>query len=167
MSFRINPDVDARTHAKISTGKKENKFGIPIARASEVYAEAARLPGLQVIGIDVHIGSQLTKTSPFSDAIARLCELILSLAAEGIWDVPKVMKYFSGPPNYWSAADIQSNVLMPDKVGEHAFGFCGVGENEWVFTHSNRKVAVRDKHDIKFNLGKDASKWNVPLDHVR
>jgi diaminopimelate decarboxylase len=61
ITIRVNPDVDARTHEKIATGKKENKFGIPIARASEVYAEAATLPGLQVIGIDVHIGSQLTE----------------------------------------------------------------------------------------------------------
>src|SRR5699024_2444131 len=60
IAVRVNPDVDAKTHAKIATGKSENKFGIPISRAREVYALAAKLPGLQVIGIDMHIGSQLT-----------------------------------------------------------------------------------------------------------
>ena len=65
ITVRVNPDVDAKTHAKIATGKSENKFGIPITRASEVYARAASLPGLEVIGIDVHIGSQLTELEPF------------------------------------------------------------------------------------------------------
>ncbi len=68
ITVRVNPDVDARTHEKIATGKKENKFGIPISRAREVYAQAAALPGLEVIGIDVHIGSQLTDLQPFEDA---------------------------------------------------------------------------------------------------
>ena len=71
ITIRVNPDVDAKTHEKIATGKKENKFGIPIARASEVYAEAARLPGLQVIGIDVHIGSQLTELEPFEAGLPQ------------------------------------------------------------------------------------------------
>src|SRR5690606_13250461 len=65
IAIRVNPDVDALTHAKIATGKSENKFGIPIARARDVYAEAARLPGIEVVGIDVHIGSQLTALAPF------------------------------------------------------------------------------------------------------
>ena len=68
VTVRVNPDVDAKTHEKIATGKKENKFGIPIARAREVYAEVAALPGLDVVGIDVHIGSQLTDLQPFRDA---------------------------------------------------------------------------------------------------
>ena len=68
ITIRINPDVDARTHAKIATGKSENKFGIPIAKARLVYAEAAALPGIEVIGIDVHIGSQLTELEPFEAA---------------------------------------------------------------------------------------------------
>ncbi len=83
ITIRINPDVDARTHEKIATGKKENKFGIPIARASEVYAEAARLPGLQVIGIDVHIGSQLTELEPFEQAYLKVADLTRQLRAEG------------------------------------------------------------------------------------
>ncbi len=83
ITFRVNPNVDAKTHEKIATGKSENKFGIPIARASEVYAEAARLPGLSIIGIDVHIGSQLTDLAPFEEAYLKVAELTLRLRAEG------------------------------------------------------------------------------------
>jgi diaminopimelate decarboxylase len=83
ITVRVNPDVDARTHEKIATGKKENKFGIPIARASEVYAEAARLPGLQVVGIDVHIGSQLTELEPFEQAYLKVADLTRRLRSEG------------------------------------------------------------------------------------
>ncbi|TYC52593.1 diaminopimelate decarboxylase [Rhodobacterales bacterium] len=83
VSMRINPDVDAKTHAKIATGKAENKFGIPWQRAREVYAEAAGLPGIQVTGIDMHIGSQITELAPFDNAFARLGELIGNLRAEG------------------------------------------------------------------------------------
>ena len=83
IAVRVNPDVDAKTHAKIATGKSENKFGIPIARASEVYAEAARLPGLKVVGIDVHIGSQLTDLAPFEAAYTKVAELTRRLRGEG------------------------------------------------------------------------------------
>ena len=83
ITIRVNPDVDAKTHAKIATGKSENKFGIPIARAREVYAEAAALPGLDVIGIDVHIGSQLTKLEPFAAAYRKVAELTEVLRADG------------------------------------------------------------------------------------
>ena len=83
VAFRVNPDVDARTHAKISTGKAENKFGIPIARAREVYARAASLPGLEVIGIDMHIGSQLTDLEPFRLAYEKMAELAEVLRADG------------------------------------------------------------------------------------
>ncbi len=83
ITIRVNPDVDARTHEKIATGKSENKFGIPIARASAVYAEAARLPGLQVVGIDVHIGSQLTDLAPFEEAYLKIADLTHRLRAEG------------------------------------------------------------------------------------
>ncbi|CAD0184093.1 Diaminopimelate decarboxylase [Ruegeria sp. THAF57] len=83
ITVRVNPDVDAKTHAKIATGKSENKFGIPIARASEVYAHAASLPGLEVIGIDVHIGSQLTELEPFELAYTKVAELTEQLRAEG------------------------------------------------------------------------------------
>ncbi|WP_372570855.1 diaminopimelate decarboxylase [Ruegeria jejuensis] len=83
ITIRVNPDVDAKTHAKIATGKSENKFGIPIARASEVYALAASLPGLEVIGIDVHIGSQLTELAPFELAYKKVAELTEQLRSEG------------------------------------------------------------------------------------
>ena len=83
ITIRVNPDVDARTHEKIATGKKDNKFGIPIGRASDVYAEAARLPGIKVIGIDVHIGSQLTELEPFEQAYLKVAELTHRLRAEG------------------------------------------------------------------------------------
>ncbi|HLP66257.1 MAG TPA: diaminopimelate decarboxylase [Rhizobium sp.] len=83
VSFRINPDVDARTHAKISTGKKENKFGISYERAQAVYAHAATLPGIKVTGIDMHIDSQITELQPFEDAFRLLKELVATLRADG------------------------------------------------------------------------------------
>lgn len=83
ITIRVNPDVDAKTHEKIATGKKENKFGIAIDRAPAVYAEAARLPGLEVIGIDVHIGSQLTDLEPFEQAYLKVADLTHRLRAEG------------------------------------------------------------------------------------
>ena len=83
VSLRINPDVDARTHRKISTGKAENKFGIPWQRARQVYARAAGLPGIKPIGIDTHIGSQITELQPFDDAFALLAELVGALRADG------------------------------------------------------------------------------------
>ena len=83
ITVRVNPDVDAKTHAKISTGKKEDKFGIPISRAREVYAEAAALPGIKVVGIDVHIGSQLTQLEPFEAAYLKVAELTEQLRADG------------------------------------------------------------------------------------
>ncbi|MDZ7907079.1 MAG: diaminopimelate decarboxylase [Gemmobacter sp.] len=83
ITVRVNPDVDAKTHAKIATGKSENKFGIPISRAREVYAEAARLPGIEVVGIDVHIGSQLTELEPFEQAYKKVRDLTAVLRADG------------------------------------------------------------------------------------
>ncbi|WP_323007334.1 diaminopimelate decarboxylase [Pseudorhodobacter sp.] len=83
ITIRVNPDVDAKTHEKISTGKKGDKFGIPISRAREVYAEAATLPGLKIVGIDVHIGSQLTSLEPFEAAYQKVAELTHALRADG------------------------------------------------------------------------------------
>ena len=83
VSIRVNPDVDARTHAKISTGKFDNKFGIPISRARETYAEAARLPGLRIVGVDMHIGSQITDLAPFANATELLVGLARDLLADG------------------------------------------------------------------------------------
>ena len=83
ITIRVNPDVDAKTHEKISTGKKGDKFGIPISRAREVYAEAATLPGLKIVGIDVHIGSQLTALEPFEAAYLKVADLTRALRADG------------------------------------------------------------------------------------
>ncbi len=83
IAIRVNPDVDAKTHEKIATGKSENKFGIPIAKARAAYAEAAALPGLKIVGVDVHIGSQLTELAPFEAAFQKVRELTLALRADG------------------------------------------------------------------------------------
>ncbi|HEX2510261.1 MAG TPA: diaminopimelate decarboxylase [Microvirga sp.] len=83
ISIRINPDVDAKTHKKISTGKSENKFGIPIALARDVYARAAALKGLEITGVDMHIGSQITDLQPYDNATALLAELARDLMADG------------------------------------------------------------------------------------
>jgi len=84
ISFRVNPDVDPKTHPYISTGLKENKFGVPIADAPALYRLAASLPNLKVTGVDCHIGSQLTDLSPLADAADRVFALVDALAAEGI-----------------------------------------------------------------------------------
>lgn len=83
IAIRINPDVDAQTHAKISTGKKENKFGVDIDVAPELYAKAATLSGISIQGVSMHIGSQLTSLAPFRDAYVRAKELVLALRAAG------------------------------------------------------------------------------------
>src|SRR5499427_2831691 len=83
VSLRVNPDVDPRTHAKIATGKAENKFGIPISRARDVYARAAKLKGLRVAGVDMHIGSQIIELRPFRDAFSLLAEFVGVLRADG------------------------------------------------------------------------------------
>jgi diaminopimelate decarboxylase len=81
--LRVNPDIDAKTHAKIATGKAENKFGIPISRAREVYARLAALPGLEATGVDMHIGSQITELAPFDDAFALLADFVRALRQDG------------------------------------------------------------------------------------
>jgi diaminopimelate decarboxylase len=83
VSVRVNPDVDARTHAKIATGKSENKFGIPISRARAVYAHAGKLKGVRVAGVDMHIGSQITDLQPFDDAFALLSDFVRTLRTDG------------------------------------------------------------------------------------
>jgi len=83
ISIRVNPDVDARTHDKITTGKSENKFGISMSNAREVYARAASLPGLRVSGVDVHIGSQITTLEPYQEAYSLLAELVTQLREDG------------------------------------------------------------------------------------
>ena len=83
VSVRVNPDIDAKTHHKIATGKAENKFGIPISRAREIYTRAAKLKGLKVVGVDMHIGSQITELDPFDSAFALLAEFVRVLRADG------------------------------------------------------------------------------------
>jgi len=83
ISLRVNPDVDSKTHAKIATGRSEDKFGIPLSRARAVYARAAKLPGLKVAGVDMHIGSQITELDPFGDAFALLAGFVRTLRADG------------------------------------------------------------------------------------
>ena len=83
VAVRVNPDVDPKTHRKIATGKAENKFGIPISRAREVYARAAKLPGIKVAGVDLHIGSQITELSPFNDAFTLVADFVRTLRADG------------------------------------------------------------------------------------
>jgi diaminopimelate decarboxylase len=83
VTIRVNPDVDARTHAKIATGRSGDKFGIPLSRAREAYALAAALPGLRVVGVDVHIGSQLTELAPFEAAYRKIADLARALRADG------------------------------------------------------------------------------------
>jgi diaminopimelate decarboxylase len=83
VSIRVNPDIDAKTHHKIATGKAENKFGIPIRRAREIYARAAKLKGLEVAGVDMHIGSQITELGPFGNAFALLAEFVRVLRSDG------------------------------------------------------------------------------------
>ena len=83
VSVRVNPDIDAKTHHKIATGKAENKFGIPISRAREVYIHAGKLKGLKVAGVDMHIGSQITELDPFGNAFALLAEFVRMLRTDG------------------------------------------------------------------------------------
>jgi len=83
VSLRINPDIDARTHKKITTGRAENKFGIPASRAREVYRLAADLPGLRACGVDMHIGSQITDLAPFDAAYELLADLVRALRSDG------------------------------------------------------------------------------------
>jgi diaminopimelate decarboxylase len=84
VGFRVNPDVDARTHAKISTGKAENKFGIQWTRVHEVYKKAAAMEGIHPVGLAVHIGSQLAETAPFRDAYLRIRDIVAQLRADGL-----------------------------------------------------------------------------------
>ncbi|WP_439561408.1 diaminopimelate decarboxylase [Roseinatronobacter sp.] len=83
ITLRVNPDVDAKTHEKIATGRKEDKFGVPIAQARAIYAEAATMPGIEIVGVDVHIGSQLTDLAPFEAAFTKIADLTRELRADG------------------------------------------------------------------------------------
>ena len=110
VSLRVNPDVDAGTHPYISTGLKENKFGIDIDQAEAVYARAAELPNIEVIGVDCHIGSQLTTLEPFLDALDRLLLLVDKLAARGI-----VIKHL----DLGGGLGVQYRDEQPPQVGDY------------------------------------------------
>ncbi|MBV7561076.1 diaminopimelate decarboxylase [Pseudomonas sp. sia0905] len=110
LSLRVNPDVDAGTHPYISTGLKENKFGIDIEQAEAVYARAAELPNIEVIGVDCHIGSQLTTLEPFLDALDRLLLLVDKLAARGI-----VIKHL----DLGGGLGVQYRDEQPPQVGDY------------------------------------------------
>jgi diaminopimelate decarboxylase len=109
VSIRVNPDVDAGTHAKISTGTYANKFGIPIDDAPRVYARAAKLPGLAVTGVDMHIGSQITDLAPFDAATRRLAALARHLMGEG-----HKLEHFDVGGGLGVVYDPQSNVRPPE-----------------------------------------------------
>lgn len=110
VSFRVNPDVDAQTHPYISTGLKENKFGISIEQALQEYRRAAAMPNIEVIGIDCHIGSQLTQTAPFLDALERVLNLVDTLANEGI-----TLRHF----DLGGGLGIRYNDEQPPQPGEY------------------------------------------------
>ncbi|MBT7581676.1 MAG: diaminopimelate decarboxylase, partial [Kordiimonadaceae bacterium] len=83
ITFRVNPDVDAKTHAKISTGKSENKFGVPWTSVQDICSKAAKLPGIKLVGLDLHIGSQITELDPFEEAFTKISELVELLKKDG------------------------------------------------------------------------------------
>jgi diaminopimelate decarboxylase len=127
ISIRINPDVDAHTHAKITTGKSENKFGIPLAAAPAAYAAAAKMKHVEVRGIQMHIGSQLTTAAPFVEAVERVSALVADLKAKhgisyfsiggGIGIVYRDA-LASGAPGWWESQPADQRPLTPEAYGE-------------------------------------------------
>jgi diaminopimelate decarboxylase len=127
IAIRINPDVDAKTHAKITTGKSDNKFGIPISVATEAYEAAAKLPHITVAGVQMHIGSQLTSVGPFREAVAKVVPFVAALQQE------HALEYFSigggigiiyedalasGESSWWEAFPEEERPLTPELYGE-------------------------------------------------
>ncbi len=140
IAFRINPDVDAKTHAKISTGKSENKFGIPINRAREIYELADRLEGIQIQGIDVHIGSQLTSLAPFIEAFRKIKELIQSLKEVGI--AISVIDLGGG---------LGVNYHASDHVGLTIKDYCQMLQQE--FANTDCKIVLEPGRSMVANAG--------------
>lgn len=127
IAIRINPDVDAHTHAKITTGKSDNKFGIPLAHAAAAYEIAARFPHIQIKGAQMHIGSQLTSLAPFVEAVKKVAPFVAELKAKyGItyWSIGGGIGIIykdalaSGDPAWWSAQPPESRPLTPEAYGE-------------------------------------------------
>jgi diaminopimelate decarboxylase len=123
VSLRVNPDIDAKTHKKISTGKSENKFGIPISRARDVYMRAKSLPGVNTTGVDMHIGSQITDLGPFDDAFALLSDFVAQLRSDGVDLQHLDIGGGLGIPYYFSdQADVYSPLKYADIVRKHLGG---------------------------------------------
>ncbi len=127
IAIRINPDVDAHTHAKITTGKSDNKFGIPLAHAAAAYEAAARFPHIQIKGAQMHIGSQLTSLAPFVEAVKKVAPFVTDLKAKyGItyWSIGGGIGIIykdalaSGSPEWWSAQPADTRPLTPEAYGE-------------------------------------------------
>ena len=126
VGIRVNPDVDAKTHAKITTGRSENKFGIPLAQAPAAYAAAAKFPHLEIKGVQMHIGSQLTEAGPFVEAVAKLAPLVGRLQRDfgisyfsiggGIGVVYREA-LASGEPAWWEALPPDQRPLTPEAYG--------------------------------------------------
>lgn len=155
VSIRVNPDVDAKTHAKITTGKKENKFGIDIADAPALYARAKKLPGINACGVAVHIGSQLTSLGPFRAAYQRVAELIKLLRKQGhnitradLGGGLGITYKNEVPPDLKKYAQIIGEIIVPLKVhvvlepGRYIVGDAGV--------LLSRVVSVKHGHKKKF-----------------
>jgi diaminopimelate decarboxylase len=120
IALRVNPDVDPQTHPYIATGLRTSKFGIPIAEALQAYDAAARMDGVEIVGVDMHIGSQLTKTSPFADAVTRVASLVRTLAERNIAvqmvDVGGglgIRYHDEEPPTHDDYADVLVSALKP------------------------------------------------------
>jgi diaminopimelate decarboxylase len=127
IAIRLNPDVDAHTHAKITTGKSDNKFGIPLAHAAAAYETAARFPHIQIKGAQMHIGSQLTSLAPFVEAVKKVAPFVQELKAKyGItyWSIGGGVGIIykdalaSGDPAWWSAQPPETRPLTPEAYGE-------------------------------------------------
>lgn len=127
IAIRINPDVDAHTHAKITTGKSDNKFGIPLAHAAAAYEAAARFPHIEIKGAQMHIGSQLTSLAPFVEAVKKLAPFVAELKAKyGItyWSIGGGIGIIykealaSGDAAWWSAQPPETRPLTPEAYGE-------------------------------------------------
>jgi diaminopimelate decarboxylase len=126
VAIRVNPDVDAHTHAKITTGKSDNKFGIPLARAAAAYAAAAKLPHLAVKGVQIHIGSQLTSVAPFVEAVAKVAPFVAKLKADfgityfsigGGIGIMYQDALASGAAEWWDAQPADRRPITPEAYG--------------------------------------------------
>jgi diaminopimelate decarboxylase len=126
VAIRVNPDVDAHTHAKITTGKSDNKFGVPLARAAAAYAAAAKHPHLAVKGVQIHIGSQLTSAAPFVEAVTKVVPFVAQLKADygisyfsigGGIGIVYQDALASGQPGWWDAQPADRRPLTPEAYG--------------------------------------------------